>query len=238
MALAVRSISCSSDPSRWPSLPVTTSRWRQVTGSMLRRRPRTGTPALHVRRGPPSACRAGGAAGRRRRAWRRRGPARPNPSRLWTRSCSRSARSAARTSNSGLVRLGHRAAQRAISGNVPASDRAARHQHFARPQHAQLVGQRLQAAGACVLGGAELAGGQVEEGHAEDVDRRAAPGSRTRHDGHQERRLARVQIRAVGERAGRHHADDLALDEPLGLLRVLHLLADGHAKPLLTSFAM
>ena len=50
---------------------------------------------------------------------------------------------------------------------------------------------------------------------------------------HQERRLARVEIRRVGQRAGRDHAHDLALDHALGLLRVLDLLADRDAIALL-----
>ena len=40
---------------------------------------------------------------------------------------------------------------------------------------------------------------------------------------------ARVEQRVVGERAGRDDAGHFALDEPLGLLRVFDLLADGGA---------
>ena len=43
-------------------------------------------------------------------------------------------------------------------------------------------------------------------------------------------RASRYEL--IGEGAGRHHADDLALDEALGRPRVFDLLADGDAKPL------
>ena len=49
---------------------------------------------------------------------------------------------------------------------------------------------------------------------------------------HQKRRLARLEIARVGERAGRDDAHDLAADEALGLLRVLDLLDDGDPKAL------
>jgi hypothetical protein len=52
-------------------------------------------------------------------------------------------------------------------------------------------------------------------------------------DGHQERRLPRVEIGGIGERARRHHAHDLALDDALRRLRVLDLLADRDAVTLL-----
>ena len=50
---------------------------------------------------------------------------------------------------------------------------------------------------------------------------------------HQKRRLARVEIVGVGERARRHDADDFALDDALGLARILDLIADGDAEALL-----
>ena len=49
-------------------------------------------------------------------------------------------------------------------------------------------------------------------------------------DRQHERRLARVEIAGVGERAGRDDPRDLALDDALGLLRVFDLIADGDAE--------
>ena len=90
----------------------------------------------------------------------------------------------------------------------------------------ELVGERLPAIGAVVLRGRELAGREIEQGHAEP---RRGHG---RRDGHHERRLARLEIPGVGQRAGRHDAHHFAPHEALGLLRILHLFADGDAKPL------
>ncbi len=69
---------------------------------------------------------------------------------------------------------------------------------------------------------------QIEERDA-DSPRVSAIG---RHR-HEERRLAGLEIAGVGQRARRHDADDLAPDESLRLSRILDLLADGDAKPLL-----
>ena len=52
-------------------------------------------------------------------------------------------------------------------------------------------------------------------------------------DGHQERRLAGFEVVRVGQRPRRDHPHDLALDDALGLPRVLDLLADGDAVALL-----
>ncbi len=147
-----------------------------------------------------------------------------------------------------------------------------RHDDLARAQDAHLVGQRLEADRAEVLGARELAGRQVDEGDADSLElngnvrvgagrrpgglcrnrsvarqlrerrgRSAAAGwscgpARQRKRGrerHQERRLAGVEIRGVGEGARRHHPHDLSAHQPLCLPRVLDLLADRHPEALL-----
>ena len=70
-----------------------------------------------------------------------------------------------------------------------------------------------------VFRGRELAGGEIEE---RDAEARARMHRRERE---QERRLARLEIAGVGQRAGRDDAHDLAPDQALGLLRILDLLA-------------
>ena len=108
----------------------------------------------------------------------------------------------------------------------PRRDVRLRRQHdLARPQRRDLVGERLHAVAAVIFRRREFAGGEVEERDAESIV--------CIHDRHEERRFTRIQIIRVRERAGRDDPDDLALDEPLRLLRILHLLADGNAKPLL-----
>ena len=137
---------------------------------------------------------------------------------------------------------GHREAERRNLRQIR-RDRGRRgDEHLARTQHAQLVGQRLQARTALVLRGPELARGQVDERHAERAggvrrrrERRITGlhrGARRRDDGHEERRHARVEIVAVDERAGGDDAHHLALDQPLRLLRVFDLLADRDPEPL------
>ena len=96
------------------------------------------------------------------------------------------------------------------------------HDELTRAQHAQLVFERLPPAGTGVLGRAELARGEVDQCHANLI---AAVGG----DAHQERRLAGLEVVGVHQGAGRHHTDDLALDDALGLFRIFHLLADGDA---------
>ncbi len=100
---------------------------------------------------------------------------------------------------------------------------------FAWLDHRELVGERLEAVDAVVLGGRELTGRGVEQ---RDADAAFAIGGRRGRDGHQERRLARVEVAGVGQGSGRYDADDLALDDPLGLARILHLIADRDAKSL------
>jgi hypothetical protein len=129
--------------------------------------------------------------------------------------------------------LGHQVHHRRIVGD---------HQ-LARAQHGDLVGERLQAGVTPVFGGTELAGREVHQRRAHDVvgaDRQRRPavgelsraGSAAGDDGHQERRLARFEVRLVGEGAGGDYAHHLALDHPLGGARILHLLADGDPEPL------
>ncbi len=108
---------------------------------------------------------------------------------------------------------------------------AAGDDNLARTQHRDFILQRLQALWPVVLGDVELTGREVEQGHAvfHGLVVRAGDG----RDRHQERRLAGVEVAGVGQRPGRDHPHDLALDHALGLLRVLHLLADGHPIALL-----
>ncbi len=101
-----------------------------------------------------------------------------------------------------------------------------RRDDFARPQHRQLVEERLPRIGSRVFGGRELAGRQIQQRGA------VARTWRDRCDGHQERRLARVEVAGIGQRAGRDHAHHFTADDSLGLLGILHLLADGDAKAL------
>ena len=65
---------------------------------------------------------------------------------------------------------------------------------LARPKHAQLVFERLPASGARVLGRAELAGRQVDQRDAELV-------AAIRRDAHEKRRLARLEVVGVEQRA-------------------------------------
>ncbi len=97
-------------------------------------------------------------------------------------------------------------------------------QQFARPDQRQLRGERVVAFGAGELGSGEIPGGHVETGQPP----RLPAGARRRH-GRQERRLARLEVTSIREGARRHDARDLAFDDALGLLRVLDLIADGHA---------
>jgi len=116
-------------------------------------------------------------------------------------------------------------------GNGPPGVVSARDDDLAWAKDGNLVLEGLQALGSRVLGDVEFARGEVQQRHA--VLGRPARGHRCRGDGHQERRLARVEIAGIRQRSGRHHAHHLALHHALGLLRVLHLLADGHPVALL-----
>ena len=82
-----------------------------------------------------------------------------------------------------------------------------------------------------VLGHLELAGGEVQQADAQARVR----ARRFLEAGHrqQEGRFAGVEIAGIGERPRRDDAHHLAADDPLGLLRVFHLLADGHPVALL-----
>ena len=97
----------------------------------------------------------------------------------------------------------------------------------ARPEDRQFVGQSLQPVWAFVLSGGELARRQVEQGHANHLAA-AVSGCHS----HEKGRLARVEVVGIGQRAGRHDAYNLALDEALGLPRVFDLVADGDAEAL------
>ena len=93
-----------------------------------------------------------------------------------------------------LVRLGDGAAERGDLGKGLGHRCAARDQYLAWAQDAQLVGQRLRPAGAGVFGGAKLAGGEIDQCHADTVHRAdPGPGSPA----------ATIAIRNSGSRASR-----------------------------------
>ncbi len=71
------------------------------------------------------------------------------------------------------------------------------------------------------LGHAELAGGEVQPGHAPLFACSAA-------EGQQVVVLVRREALGFDQQAGGDHPDHLAPDDALGLLRVFHLFADGH----------
>ena len=126
---------------------------------------------------------------------------------------------------------GSRAA--AISGSARRHVVAGGDDNLARPEHA-----RSRRRSACRPVGAGVLGRRRTRRSRGRAARRRVHGRafaprRWRRDRHQERRLARVEVAGVGQRARRDDADDLALDEALGLLRILDLLADGDAKALL-----
>ncbi len=114
-----------------------------------------------------------------------------------------------------------------------------RDDQLARAQHRHLVGQRLQAGIPRVLRREELAGREVDEGDADGLEGSfvlcagGSAGGQFGCDRHQERGLPGVEIGGVGQRSRRHDAHDFAPHQPLGLLRVLDLLADGDPEPLL-----
>ena len=104
--------------------------------------------------------------------------------------------------------------------------KASRREHFARPQHRELIGKRRTSVLARVLGRRELSGRQIEQRDAEPRRRLH------RRERQQKRGLARLEIAGVGQRARRHDADDFAPHEALGLLRILHLFDDRDTKSL------
>ena len=108
---------------------------------------------------------------------------------------------------------------------------ALRHDDLAGPQHAELLVERLPAVGAGILGGQELAGRGVEQSHPEEV---AGAGC----EGEQEGRLTGIEIAGVGQGPRRDDAGHVALDDALGLLRILDLVADGDPEAALTSRVM
>ena len=94
-------------------------------------------------------------------------------------------------------------------------------------QHRNLVSQVAVAVRAFILGGGELTGRQVEKRRSDE-----RTGRPLEHDRQEIRRLTRFEITGVGERAGRHHANDLALDDATGFPGIFDLLADRDAKSL------
>ena len=110
-----------------------------------------------------------------------------------------------------------------------------RYDDLARLEYRNFVDQRRWPVSAVILGDGELAGREIEQGRADDVvglAHRSAGGAKMGQHRHQERRFARVQVAGVGQRAGRDDADDFALDESLGLARILDLVANRDAKTL------
>ena len=95
------------------------------------------------------------------------------------------------------------------------------HQHFGRLDARQFCGERIDRR----FSRAQVAAGQHQPGDP-DPCRLAAP-ARVQRDRRQRRVGLRAEQRAVGQRAGRDDAHDLALDRPLGCGRVADLLADG-----------
>ena len=108
-----------------------------------------------------------------------------------------------------------------------------RRDDLARPQHHHFVGQRLQA-------------GRARRTRRRKTRPSSGRGARPRRRGltarvwdrasderQQKRRCALVEMLRVGQRARRHHANDLALDDALGFLRVFDLIADGDAESFL-----
>ncbi len=93
----------------------------------------------------------------------------------------------------------------------------ARQQHFARPQERQVVRG--------LFGGAPAA---HEEGAGRDVEEGARSLLALPRDGGKQVVFAAVQQVGIGQRAGRHHPRHFAAHQPLGLGRVLHLVADRH----------
>ena len=96
-------------------------------------------------------------------------------------------------------------------------------------QDGDFVSQRLQSIGPSIFGRGEFTGGQIEQrGPGCGV---AGIAAARRRDRQQKRRLARVEIACVGQRAWRDDADDLALDDAFRLPRIFDLIADGDAEP-------
>ena len=124
------------------------------------------------------------------------------------------------------------ASRRRIRRHGSVGRRGIRHDDLARLQHRELVGQRLEAVGPAYLGGRELAGREVEQ-RARPWCRSVGPCRRDRGQRQHERRLTGIEIVRVGQRPGRDDAHDLAFDDPLGLARILDLIADRDAKALL-----
>ena len=115
--------------------------------------------------------------------------------------------------HAGVEALAQQVGQRLILRRRTAEER------FGRQEAAKLVLYVLHRVGSGDLRGAERAGRYVAEAQAVSPRRAVDAGIIIVFRLHQHR--------AFRHGAGRHDADDVALDEPLGQRRVLHLLADG-----------
>ncbi len=102
---------------------------------------------------------------------------------------------------------------------------AARVQHFGGPHAGEFVEGERPGGGPGELGGAEVAGGEIERGDADGRQPRPDPRS---SDAGEPLALAGVELGVDGG-AGREDAGDLAADDGLGGLGVFHLLAERDA---------
>ncbi len=93
-------------------------------------------------------------------------------------------------------------------------------QHLARPQQGEVL-HRL-------LGSAPAAD---EEGSGREVEERPRPRLALPDQPGEEVLLLPLQQPGIGDRAGGDHPGHVALDQPLGLGRVLDLIADRHLEP-------
>ena len=177
--VTVRSSSSSSDPSRPPSEPSTTSRCLSVVGSMSSASARCAVrDGAHVREvdllrvaqvvDERAGGRDGGGLSVEAEAFEAAG------AQLIEQRAARRLRR--RTSSASTGVIGQPARERSVGELArPRRRRPAGHDDLARLEDGELVGQRLQAVGAGVLGRRELAGREVEQRHA---DRRRSPSAR------------------------------------------------------------
>ena len=226
ITVCVRSSTDSSEPSRPPSAPSRISRWRNVIGSISRpscrsRQPMARTCARSTfcvsRRYSTSAPAAHVAAG-----W----PSSPKACRPLVRSWSHSVCVARSTPNahssSGVTAM----PRRAISGSsAAASTPCATITSRGRSTPSSSFSAWRPSAPAY-----SAARNSPVETSSSATPRPIAGPVPAWGQRQQEGRLARVEVAGVGQRAGRDDARDVALDDALGLLRVLDLIADGDAE--------
>ena len=226
IAVTVSSSTPSSDTWRSPSVEARTSRWRSVVASMIR--PSRVSRYARLRtcvRSPFCVS---------RRYWTRAPaapiahgwPSRPKPASPVVCNCSVRARCAASTENchrSRRVTAG-RGVPSARSGSRSASSGSSTSRGS---EHAEFLAQQRGGSLAVELGRGKIARRQFDPRQA---PRRAALAGR--QHGSQERRRTCIQVGDIGQRARRDHARHLALDQPLGRLRVLDLIADRDAESL------